>query len=87
MCGDSKSIAANTLSGIQHFVPACRRHIAASWRLYSAWGRTELPVVGVGLRWPTKKESPWVRLPCGDAGPTRARPQYTSTRDFPSLLN
>eukprot|EP00971_Amphidinium_carterae_P146876 2910840-Amphidinium_carterae.1 len=43
MCGDSKSIAANTLSGIQHFVPACRRHIAASWRLYSAWGRTELP--------------------------------------------
>eukprot|EP00971_Amphidinium_carterae_P071084 1405431-Amphidinium_carterae.1 len=43
MCGDCKSLAANVLSGIQHFVPNCRHHIAASWRLYSAWGRTELP--------------------------------------------
>ena len=31
------------LSGIQHFLPRCRKKLVAAWRLYGAWNRLEYP--------------------------------------------
>ena len=41
--GDPKSWASDTLSGLGHFIPACKPHLVGSWRLHAAWGRAELP--------------------------------------------
>jgi integrase len=39
--GDERSILGNGLSGLQHFIPALKRHLHGSWRLHAAWGRDE----------------------------------------------
>eukprot|EP00971_Amphidinium_carterae_P333616 6468424-Amphidinium_carterae.1 len=36
--GEPRSLVANTLSGIQHFLPVLRHKLPSSWRLFSAWG-------------------------------------------------
>lgn len=41
--GESLSLAGDTLSGIQHFQPNCKRHLPGSWRLFKAWQLRELP--------------------------------------------
>ncbi len=39
--GDQKSVLANVLSGLAHFVPALRGHLPGPWRLYHAWSKSE----------------------------------------------
>ena len=41
--GEPRSMAADALSGISHFVPHLRGCIRGSWRLLTAWQRSELP--------------------------------------------
>lgn len=41
--GDPKGWAGDCLSGLGHFIPACKPYLVGSWRLHSAWGRAELP--------------------------------------------
>ena len=41
--GDSKSWAGDCLSGLGHFIPACKPWLVGGWRLHAAWGRAELP--------------------------------------------
>jgi len=41
--GDGRSLAADTLSGLEHFVPSLRKSLHGSWRLISAWQKRELP--------------------------------------------
>ena len=41
-CGESKGLAGDSLSGVQHFLMV-RRKFSGAWRLLSAWGRLELP--------------------------------------------
>ena len=41
--GDPKGWAGDCLSGLGHFIPACKPSLVGSWRLHSAWGRAELP--------------------------------------------
>ena len=41
--GEARSLGCNFLSGLQHKVPALKRHLNASWRLIGAWGRHEMP--------------------------------------------
>ena len=41
--GDSRSVLGNTLSAFSHFIPSLRGQLPATWRLYGAWGRTEMP--------------------------------------------
>jgi hypothetical protein len=41
--GEPKSWAGDTLSGLGHFIPACKQFLTGAWRLHSAWGRAELP--------------------------------------------
>lgn len=40
--GESKSFAAHTVCGLQHFLNV-RRTFPGSWRLYAAWDRAEVP--------------------------------------------
>ena len=40
--GDSKSLAADTLSGVQHFLRV-KRVFSGGWSLFKAWGKLELP--------------------------------------------
>ncbi len=39
--GDARSILANGLSGLSHFVPSLRRKLNGAWRLHAAWVRSE----------------------------------------------
>lgn len=41
--GEGRSLAANVLSGLQHYRPFLRRNLPCAWRLIGAWGRRELP--------------------------------------------
>ena len=41
--GEGRSLAANVLSGLQHYRPFLRKHLPCSWRLIGAWNRRELP--------------------------------------------
>ena len=41
--GESISLAADTLSGVQHFQPSMKRHLPSSWRYYHTWTRYEIP--------------------------------------------
>ena len=41
--GEPKSWASDCLSGLGHFIPAVKPHLISSWRLHSAWTRSELP--------------------------------------------
>ena len=41
-CGESKGLAGDSLSGVQHFLMV-RRRFSGAWRLLSAWGRLEIP--------------------------------------------
>eukprot|EP00438_Fugacium_kawagutii_P020011 Skav203482 [mRNA] locus=scaffold921:365199:371984:+ [translate_table: standard] len=41
--GDPQGWASDCLSGLGHFIPACKPHLISSWRLHSAWSRAELP--------------------------------------------
>ena len=34
---------ADALSGLQYFLPACRRKLVSSWKLFSVWRRYEIP--------------------------------------------
>ena len=42
--GDPKSLAADTLSGIQDRLPQVRRRLPQAWRLLKTWGKWELPI-------------------------------------------
>ena len=39
--GETKSVLANTLSAVVHFVPALKGHLKAAWGLYAVWHREE----------------------------------------------
>ena len=41
-CGESKGLAGDTLSGVQHFLMV-RRKFSGAWRLLTAWGKLEVP--------------------------------------------
>ena len=41
--GDSLSVAADTLSGLQHFISGFKGKLRFAWRLIGAWKRHELP--------------------------------------------
>lgn len=41
--GDPQGWASDCLSGLGHFIPACKPHLIGAWRLHSAWSRAELP--------------------------------------------
>ena len=41
--GDSKYLAQDTLSGLQHFEPQLKRRLLQSWRLIRAWRQHEIP--------------------------------------------
>jgi hypothetical protein len=41
--GESRNLMGDILSGIQHFVPQLKGQLQGSWRLFTAWGRRELP--------------------------------------------
>ena len=41
--GSPRSRAADTLSGLQHFVPQLRRELKESWRLLRVWDQNEIP--------------------------------------------
>ena len=41
--GDSKAWASDTLSGLGHFIPQCKKSLIGAWRLHSSWSRAELP--------------------------------------------
>ena len=41
--GDAKAFAGDLLSGLSHFIAAMKGRLPAAWRLFSAWGRAELP--------------------------------------------
>ena len=41
--GEGRSLAANLVSGLQHFCPQVKHNVPMSWRLLGAWQRNELP--------------------------------------------
>ena len=41
--GESRSVVANLLSGLHHYVPGLRGKLNGAWRLHAAWCRKELP--------------------------------------------
>ena len=41
--GEPLNNVADALSGLQYFLPACRRRLVASWKLFSVWRRYEVP--------------------------------------------
>ena len=41
--GDPQGWASDCLSGLGHFIPACKPHLIGAWRLHRAWSRAELP--------------------------------------------
>eukprot|EP00438_Fugacium_kawagutii_P001843 Skav206711 [mRNA] locus=scaffold3267:5256:11979:+ [translate_table: standard] len=41
--GEPKAYASDTISGLGHFIPACKRSLVGSWRLHGSWTRAELP--------------------------------------------
>ena len=41
--GEQLALAANTISGLQHFIRPLRGHLHASWKLIGAWRKKELP--------------------------------------------
>ena len=41
--GDQRTYAGDLLSGLSHFLPHVRGKLPASWRLFTAWGKTEMP--------------------------------------------
>lgn len=41
--GEPKGYASDTLSGLGHFIPACKRFLVGAWRLHGSWSRAELP--------------------------------------------
>ena len=51
--GESLSLAGDTLSGIQHFQPDCKRHLPGGWRLFKAWQLRELPARAPPFTLPT----------------------------------
>jgi hypothetical protein len=49
--GEAKSVASNLLAGMQHYSPTLKRRLPISWRLISAWQKTELPCRAPPLTW------------------------------------
>ena len=41
--GDVRSTVGDALSGLGHMLLALRGHLKYSWRLFTAWARTEMP--------------------------------------------
>jgi len=41
--GDAKAQAGDVLSGLSHFVETVRGKLPGAWRLFTAWGKAELP--------------------------------------------
>ena len=41
--GDAKAYAGDLLSGMAHFIESLRGKLPAAWRLFTAWGKAELP--------------------------------------------
>ena len=41
--GDARAYAGDMLSGLSHFIESVRGKLPAAWRLFTAWGRAELP--------------------------------------------
>lgn len=42
--GESRGMCGNLLSGLSLGMPPLRGHLTGSWRLWSAWGKQELPI-------------------------------------------
>ena len=51
--GESLALAGDTLSGLQHYQPSCKRHLQGGWRLLKAWQLRELPARAPPLTIPT----------------------------------
>lgn len=49
--GEGQSLAADTLSAIQHFQPSMKRNLTGSWRLLKTWQRHEIPARSPPLTW------------------------------------
>ena len=41
--GDARAYAGDLLSGLSHFIATVKGRLPSAWRLFSAWGRAELP--------------------------------------------
>ena len=41
--GEPRNLVGDMLSGLSYFIPPLRGKLGGSWRLYDAWGRSELP--------------------------------------------
>jgi len=41
--GEPRNLLGDVLSGLGHFTPPLKRNLTCCWRLYDAWGRSELP--------------------------------------------
>ncbi|CAK0891233.1 unnamed protein product [Prorocentrum cordatum] len=48
--GSPRSLAAHTLSGLQHLVPSLRRELKEGWRLLRTWDQNEMPSRAPPLR-------------------------------------
>ncbi|CAK0803102.1 unnamed protein product [Prorocentrum cordatum] len=48
--GSPRSLAADTLSGLQHLVPSLRRELKEGWRLLRTWDQNEMPSRAPPLR-------------------------------------
>ena len=57
--GESKSLAADTLSGVQFFEPSLKKCIPMSWRLFKAWQQHEVP------NWAVPITQQFLNLLCG----------------------
>lgn len=49
--GEGLSLAADTLSSIQHFQPSMKHYLPGSWRLLHTWQRHEVPARSPPLTW------------------------------------
>jgi len=65
--GEPRNLIGDVLSGLGHFTPPLKRNLTSSWRLYDAWGRSELParappltpLMAVALAFVLFKEEGW----------------------------
>jgi len=57
--GEARSVAGDTISGLQHLIPRTKKKLLFSWRLYSAWAANELPARAPPL------DEPVVEALCG----------------------
>ena len=47
--GEAKAYAGDIMSGLTHFIESLRGKLPAAWRLFTAWGKAELPMRALPL--------------------------------------